>query len=142
MIDGDLIARKLVILKGYLEELEFFKDISLEEYKKDYVKKRAVERLLQLIVEVASDISSYVLVESGKAAPKDYYDSFVRAPEVGLLSQALVEKLIPSAGLRNRLVHEYGDVRDDIVFKSIPGALQDYTTFVSEVHAFLKASEQ
>lgn len=138
MIDGDLIARKLVTLKGYLEELEPFKDISFEEYKKDYVKKRAVERLLQLIVEVASDISSYVLVESGKAAPKDYYDSFIRAPEVGLLSADLAEKIAPSAGLRNRLVHEYGDVRDDIVFKSIPKALEHYTTFISEVNAFLK----
>jgi uncharacterized protein YutE (UPF0331/DUF86 family) len=139
VIDGDLIARKLIILKGYLEELEPFKDITFEEYKKDYVKKRAVERLLQLLVEVASDVSSYVLVESGKAAPKDYYDSFIRAPEVGLLSQALADKLAPSAGLRNRLVHEYGDVRDDIVLKSIPTALQHYTTFISEVNTFLKA---
>ncbi len=139
MIDSDLIARKLVILKGYVEELEPFKNVSLEEYKKDYVKKRAAERLVQLIVEVASDISAYVLVESGKAAPKDYYDSFIRAPEVGLVSQALADKLAPFAGLRNRLVHEYGDVRDDIVFKSIPTALRHYTTFISEANAFLKA---
>lgn len=138
MLKSDLIARKLVILKGYIEELEPFKGISFEEYKKDYVKRRAVERLLQLIVETASDITSYVLVESGKAAPKNYYDSFIRAPEVNLLSPELASKLAPSTGLRNRLVHEYGDVKDEIIFESVPEAIQHYTTFIFEVNDFSK----
>lgn len=138
MINKDLILSKLLKIKKYIQELKTFSNITFEEYKRDFIKKRAVERLILLLVEVATDINSYVIVEIGKNPPTDYYDSFIKAIEIGLISKQLGEKLAPSAGLRNRLVHEYDEIKDDIVHSSINDAIKLYTTFIKEVNDYLK----
>jgi len=138
LINKDLILSKLLKIKNYIQELKTFSNITFEEYKRDFIKKRAVERLILLLVEVATDINSYVIVEIGKNPPTDYYDSFIKAIEIGLISKQLGEKLAPSAGLRNRLVHEYDEIKDDIVFNSINEATKLYTTFIKEVNDYLK----
>ncbi|MHB8840377.1 MAG: type VII toxin-antitoxin system HepT family RNase toxin [Candidatus Aquicultor sp.] len=139
MLDTELIRRKLVSLQGYLKELKQLSDISFEEYERDFTKRRAIERLIQLIVETASDINAHVVTEETGTPPKDYYSSFVRAADSGLISRNLAERLAPSAGLRNRLVHEYEALRDEIVFESIQHAIIDYVDFVQEVENFLEA---
>jgi len=138
LINKDLILSKLLKIKKYIQELKTFSNITFEEYKRDFIKKRAVERLILLLVEVATDINSYVIVEIGKNPPTDYYDSFIKAIEIGLISKQLGEKLAPSAGLRNRLVHEYDEIKDDIVHSSINDAIKLYTTFIKEVNDYLK----
>lgn len=138
MINKDLILSKLLKIKNYIQELKTFSNITFEEYKRDFIKKRAVERLIFLLVEVATDINSYVIVEIGKNPPTDYYDSFIKAIEIGLISKQLGEKLAPSAGLRNRLVHEYDEIKDDIVYSSINDAIELYTTFIKEVNDYIK----
>lgn len=138
MINKDLILSKLLKIKKYIQELKTFSNITFEEYKRDFIKKRAVERLILLLVEVATDINSYVIVEIGKNPPTDYYDSFIKAIEIGLISKQLGEKLAPSAGLRNRLVHEYDEIKDDIVHSSINDAIELYTTFIKEVNDYIK----
>jgi uncharacterized protein YutE (UPF0331/DUF86 family) len=138
LINKDLILSKLLKIKKYIQELKTFSNITFEEYKRDFIKKRAVERLILLLVEVATDINSYVIVEIGKNPPADYYDSFIKAIEIGLISKQLGERLAPSAGLRNRLVHEYDEIKDDIVHSSINDAIELYTTFIKEVNDYLK----
>jgi len=138
LINKDIVLSKLLKIKNYIQELKALSGINFEEYKRDFIKKRAVERLILLLVEVATDINSYVIVEIGKNPPTDYYDSFIKAIEIGLISKQLGEKLAPSAGLRNRLVHEYDEIKDDIVFNSINEATKLYTTFIKEVNDYLK----
>jgi len=137
LINKDLVLSKLLKIKKYIQELKTFSNITFEEYKRDFIKKRAVERLILLLVEVATDINSYVIVEIGKNPPTDYYDSFIKAIEIGLISKQLGEKLAPLAGLRNRLVHEYDEIKDDIVFNSINEVIKLYTTFIKEVNNYL-----
>jgi len=50
--------------------------------------------------------------------PDDYFQSFIRAGELGFLSPGLAEKLAPSAGPRNRLVHEYDQIAHSIILKA------------------------
>jgi uncharacterized protein YutE (UPF0331/DUF86 family) len=138
LINKDIILRKLLKIKKYIQELKTFSNITFEEYKRDFIKKRAVERLILLLVEVATDINSYVIVEIGKNPPTDYYDSFIKAIEIDLISKQLGERLAPSAGLRNRLVHEYDEIKDDIVHSSINDAIELYTTCIKEVNDYLK----
>ncbi|MGB3345834.1 MAG: DUF86 domain-containing protein [Candidatus Humimicrobiia bacterium] len=138
MINKDIVLSKLLKIKNYIQELKTFSNITFEEYKRDFIKKRAVERLILLLAEVATDINSYVIVEIGKNPPTDYYDSFIKAIEIGLISKQLGEKLAPSAGLRNRLVHEYDEIKDDIVYSSIKEAIKLYTDFVKEVNYYIR----
>ena len=54
----------------------------------------------------------------------------------------LARKLAPSAGLRNRLVHEYDDIDSSQVFKAISFALQQYPLYVKQINNYLISLEQ
>ncbi|MDP2210658.1 MAG: DUF86 domain-containing protein [Candidatus Aquicultor sp.] len=140
MLNTDLVRRKLVSLQGYLKELQQLSGVTFEEYKADFTKRRAVERLIQLLVETASDINAHVALEVTGNPPTDYYTSFMRAADIGLIARELADKLAPSAGLRNRIVHEYEAIKDEIVYESIGQAVDQYIEFVRQVEAFLEKS--
>ena len=133
MTEQELIHRKLTKLIQYLNELKAIKDYTLEEYLDNYFIKRTTERLLQLIVEVATDINGHIIVEEGHNPPHNYYQSFIKLGQLNLINEELATKLAPSTGLRNRIVHEYEEINDQIVFESISTALELYKQYIKEI---------
>ena len=55
------------------------------------------------------------------------------AAQAGALPQELAERLAPSAGLRNVLVHEYVDVDLDQVVTAVALARTDYRSYVRAI---------
>ncbi|MBI5699571.1 DUF86 domain-containing protein [Candidatus Saganbacteria bacterium] len=137
MVDADLIRRKLSRLNMYLDRLRPISDKSFKEYQEDFYIKSTAERLIQLLVECASDINNHVVVESGKRPPEDYTSSFVRAAEAGLISRDLAEKIKGAGGMRNIIVHEYMEIDDEKVYRILPLALKDFKEYLKQVSAFL-----
>ena len=126
MVDTDLIRRKLARLSMYLASLEPISKSSWTTYLKEDYLRFSAERLIQLIVECATDINNHVVVAKGRRPPEDYRSSFVHAAEVGLITVKLAQKIQGSAGMRNILVHEYLEIDNKLVFKTIPLALRHY----------------
>ncbi|MBI5400376.1 DUF86 domain-containing protein [Candidatus Saganbacteria bacterium] len=137
MVDQELVRRKLSRLNMYLDKLEPIIKRSLNEYLSDFYLKSSAERMIQLIVECASDINSHVVVESGNRPPEDYTSSFIRASEVGLIKRDLADRIKGSGGMRNILVHEYMDIDDEKVYKTLPIVLSDYKEYISQVDDYL-----
>lgn len=142
MIDIDLIRRKLSRLNMYLEKLNPISQKSLEEYKSDFYLKSSAERLIQLIVECASDINNHVVIETANRPPEDYSISFVKAAQAGLISHELAEKIKGSAGMRNILVHEYMEIDDKKVYDAIPLAIKGYKEYINQVEKFVERLEK
>ena len=142
MIDADLIRRKLARLNMYLDKLAPIASKSFNEYLADFYHKSSAERLIQLIVECASDVNNHVVVESGQRPPEDYTSSFVRAAEVGLIKRDLAEKIKGSGGMRNIIVHEYMDIDDEKVYKTLPIAVADYKEYIKQADAYLDKTEK
>ncbi len=65
--------------------------------------------------------------------PDDYYQSFIRAGELAAISADLAQKLAPSAGLRNRLVHEYDMLEHSLVLAAVRMAEESYPHYVKQV---------
>lgn len=137
MVDADLIRRKLSRLNMYLDRLRPIAEKSLKEYREDFYLKSTAERLIQLLVECASDINNHVVVESGKRPPEDYTSSFIRAAEVGLIDRELAERIKGAGGMRNIIVHEYMEIDDEKVHKILPLALKEFKEYLKQVAAFL-----
>ena len=57
--------------------------------------------------------------------------------DLGILPRELALSLAPSAGLRNRLVHEYESLDDAKVLASIGALLAQYPHYVQAVESFL-----
>ena len=137
MIDKRLLKRKLSKLREYLKELQPFIRISLQDYLNDYKNKRTVERDIQLIVECATDINSHILVETKEIPPRDYYTSFTELTKLHVLPHEFGLSLAETAGLRNRIVREYEEIKDEIVYGNIEKVLNLYQKYIELILKYL-----
>ncbi len=130
----DVLARKLSRLRIYLRDLRPHRGRSADDVEADPYE---VERLLELVVQVAVDILNHELAERG-IIPESYRDSFVEAGRQGIVPQDLADTLALSAGLRNVLVHAYEEIDYGLVASSIPRALDDLGEFLEVLTARLE----
>ncbi len=133
-----LVMEKLNTMKKYIDELETVSTISLEEFEKDVWKRYAIERLLQLIIDLAIDINNLILNYLKKPTSKDYFNTFIELGEAGVLPPDFAVSMAPSTGMRNRLVHQYESINPQIVFEAIPKTINGYRDYVKLIHKYVK----
>lgn len=121
----EVMARKLKRLDAYLAALEPHRGRSAAEIRTDPYE---VERLLELLVQVAVDIVAHLLAEQG-VTPATYREVFEEAGRHGLIPEDLAGRLADAAGMRNVLVHLYEEIDYEIVAASIDRAADDFREF-------------
>lgn len=139
MIQQEIIRNKLQLLMGYLCELREFIEFTYEEYVSSNKNRRTVERLIELIVECGSDISGDILSLFNGTSPESYYKSFSLLGEKGIIEENYSKKLAKYGGLRNRIIHEYGSYKDEIVYSQIKPLYTDFKHFYQEIDNYLKS---
>lgn len=138
MIEIEIINQKMQLLLGYIDELDEFVFIDFDEYINSKKNKRTVERLIELVVECGSDISGYILSISNGTVPESYYKSFSLLGEKGIIDKELANKIAKYGGLRNRIIHEYGSYKDEIVFAQIKPLYESFQNFYKEMEKYLR----
>lgn len=98
----------------------------------------AAERLLLLLVELAAGINAHVAATLLGRTGTTYAASFRAAADAGLLGPDLAHRLASAAGLRNLLVHRYGEVDADRVAASMPQAAMDFAAYAESVAGWLR----
>jgi uncharacterized protein YutE (UPF0331/DUF86 family) len=136
-IEVEIVKRKLSRIAENLKALEPIKNMKKDQYIKDLYKRKATKKLLQELIEAAIDINIHIIVQSGNPVPDDYYESFIKAGELKIISSNLAEKLAPSAGLRNRLVHEYDRIEHSMVLKAVKMAEELYPKYIKEIDDYI-----
>jgi len=136
-LDVQVIKRKLALIVQNLKALEPIVEMSAAEYSADIYRRKATERLLQELIEAAIDINIHIVAATGNPPPDDYYESFIKAGELKILSLQLAEKIAPSAGLRNRLVHEYNGLDHTMVLRSVKMAQELYPHYIKEINDYI-----
>ena len=136
-VDKEIIRRKLAIIVENLKTLIAIRNMTIDEYIEDVYRRKATERLLQELIEAAIDINTHVIVQTGNTAPDDYYESFIKVRKLKIISADLAEKLAPSAGLRNRLVHEYDLLEHSMVLEAVKMAAELYPEYVKEIEDYI-----
>ncbi|MBI2552373.1 DUF86 domain-containing protein [Candidatus Uhrbacteria bacterium] len=137
MIDREFVEQKLKLIKADLEELRREKPPHWEVFLEDSRTRHVTEHLLEHIVNRAIDINSHLLVESGKAPPDTYEDSFLKLAEFGVLTAKFAGEVAKSAGLRNRLIHEYDGIRYDVLYDAISDAVREYPQYIEAITKFI-----
>lgn len=138
MHDNTVECMKLgVLLKYYKEFIQMTDSLEFENYTVDIIKRRSIEREIQLIVECATDINNMILKKLKAGPAKDYFNSFIDLAENYVLEMDFALMIAPSTGLRNILVHEYQDINDEIVFKSIHFVKEYYLQYIDKISSYL-----
>jgi len=90
---------------------------------------------LQQAIQGCIDIGSHIISSEDWGAPGSLSDIFYRLEEHGILQPDLVEKIIPMAGFRNLIVHQYQDVDYVIVYQLYQNRLKDIEAFLDAVES-------
>ena len=136
-LDRSMLQTRIKLMMKYLDRLQRMKNTTLDDYNSDFDQQLIVERLLQLLVEAASDINTSLLTEIYGITPSTYFDSFIEAGEQNIIDPQLAKTIAQSAGLRNRLVHQYEEIDNVIVFRSIQFALDQFSTYLRQITNYL-----
>lgn len=142
MLRREFVERKLQLIAEELGRLSDFRDVSYDALVADPVRLAAVERMLERIVLRAIDINEHLIgaLATGaeqKSTRLSYRETFLKLADYDVIPAAFAERIAPSAGLRNILVHEYNDVDHRIVHAAIRTALADYTAYVEAIQGWL-----
>lgn len=132
-LDWRSVERKLTRMRRLVEQLVDLGPFDRRRFDAEPVATLAAERILSLLVDLAFATNSHVAVSILKQAPDSYRESFLLAAEAGVIDRSLAEALVPSAGMRNALVHAYLDVDYDKVGIAIAAAPDLFREYVRQV---------
>lgn len=110
MVDAESVFAKLARLDSLLGVLDEARARGKDALVSDVHFQLEVERALQVSVQVAIDIGAHLVSELGLRPPSDYRGVFLSLAGDGMIDAELAERLGDAAGLRNLLVHDYGEV--------------------------------
>ena len=132
------LRRKLSRMVEDLSRLKPLAGLSADDWRADIMRRDAGERRLQTCIEAALGVNAHLLVSLGHPAPADGYQSFLDlADRTGIIPRDLATKLAPSAGLRNRLVHQYDKLDDDLLLQGLRDAVARYPDYIERVSAHI-----
>jgi uncharacterized protein YutE (UPF0331/DUF86 family) len=140
MIDVELVTRKMVLITADLQALVPLAHRPLEDYIASPTDEVLVERYLERIIGRMIDINYHLITEAGHPPPRDYFDSFTQLARIGVLPHAFATQIAASAGLRNRLVHEYDEIDPVRVYAGLQAAARDVPEYLVQVERYLQRS--
>ena len=110
---------------------------NLDAYLASPTDQPVTERYLERLIGRMIDINYHLLTESGQPPPPDYHASFVRLADMGALDREFALRIALSAGLRNRIAHEYDDLDPTKMFAALQSAVVDVPRYLAGVNDFV-----
>ncbi len=144
MVDKDFINEKLNLITRDIERLKIFSGLAFNEIAKDYIKYSALKNIFMEMIGRAIDINEHIIVELADAKmeiPKSYRETFLALSEIGILPEKFAEEISKSAGFRNAIVHEYNNLDNGIVYKTVDEAIAQYKEYCRRINQFLKIKQ-
>ena len=135
MLNG-IITRKLQSLDEVLAELRSLGQVDTTQLNNDWRTQRAVERDLQVLVEIVIDVCQRLISVTGQSPASSGVEAIQRCIQFGALSDnQIYYKMV---GLRNFIVHRYEHIDITILVDTINNRLPDFEQFRDEILAYVQ----
>lgn len=140
--DAIALEERLVFLDSELKNfMEKYHAITWEEYQKDDMKRKVLERVCEILINAAIDISRIILAASKKPLPHSYDEILLNAA-LNLSFNGENAKIFSQfAPLRNILAHQYLDYSWKEIKPFLESAPLIFSTFIDSARKFLEANE-
>ena len=129
MVDVALVLRKLASLDDYRKQIAEFSSVTVDDYRGDWKVQRIVERTLQMMIELCTDIAGHIIADQALRTPETYADTFRVLGEAGILTTEQMTVMEKMAKFRNVVVHQYEAVDAEIVALILRKHLDDFKLF-------------
>ena len=140
MYTDDVVAGRLKLLAEYTDELCEYQTqaSSFQIYRDNKMLRRAVERTLQVSVEICLDIGRRLIALEGFRYPEDNQDVFQVLREEKVVPADLLPTLREMARFRNLIVHDYARIDDARVYGILKKRLGDFDAFAEAIRVYLE----
>lgn len=109
--------------------------LTTDALEQSWVLRRAVERDLQIAVEIVIDVCHRLIALAGLSPPTNSREAVETCHRLGALSESVpYTRMI---GFRNLVVHRYEFVELSILVDIVNQHLEDFETFRREVEAYV-----
>jgi uncharacterized protein YutE (UPF0331/DUF86 family) len=135
MING-VILQKLQTLDETLTEVRSLGQVNVTLLNSDWRTRRAVERDLQVLVEIVIDICQRLISLAGQTPAATGVDAIERCIQLGALSDN--EAYRQMVRFRNYIVHRYERVDAAVLVDVVNQRLPDFEQFRTEVLAYVQ----
>jgi len=85
------------------------------------LEQNGILHVLQVLVESAIGKTKHLLKAAGQEIPVSAYDAFVSLAAIGQIQHQQLDDWNRAVGLRNRIVHDYMNMRMDAVLELVRG---------------------
>ncbi|TEB05678.1 hypothetical protein Psch_02719 [Pelotomaculum schinkii] len=137
-INEDKVRKLSHELKKALTRLKALSSLPKEEFVSDPDKIGSAKYHFLVAIEAAIDLCNHIITKNNYRPPEDYADTFRVMGEAEIFNGAFVKDLVSMAKFRNRLVHIYWEVDDELLYKILTTNLSDIERFLKELGAQLK----
>ena len=133
MVEPEVIENRTRKLQGFLEKLSQLAKTNKQDFLSDFRNTESAKYLLQVSVECCLDIANHIIASEKFRSPTDYADSFRVLHEQSLVPDDLIGSLEEMAKFRNRLVHIYWEIDEDLIYEIIQNNLNDFSRFIQAI---------
>jgi uncharacterized protein YutE (UPF0331/DUF86 family) len=133
MINKDTIKAKLNILRENLLNIRGILEMSDGKIQAEKISLSAMERYFQLMVDAAVGINEHIISEEDLQIPSDYFGTFSILGKADILPYDFTQKIAPSVGLRNQLVHQYEKIDSLKVIQDIRANIHQYDEYLGYI---------
>jgi len=120
-----------------LHRLNELSELNKKEFISDPHKIASAKYFLIVAIEGAIDICNHLISFNKLRAPEDYADTFRIIGDSGVFPSKFVKKLEEMARFRNRLVHIYWEVDDELIYNIICEDIDDIEEFIEKLTEYL-----
>ena len=137
-INEDKVRKLSHELRKALTRLNVLSSLSQEDFINDPDKVGSAKYHFLVAIEAAIDLCNHIITKNNYRPPEDYADTFRVMGEAKIFDGDFVKDLVGMAKFRNRLVHIYWEVDDELLYKILKTDLGDIERFLEELGAVLK----
>jgi uncharacterized protein YutE (UPF0331/DUF86 family) len=138
-IDRERIIQKAAFIK---EQTAALRSLAAQRSKAAILGDRwvikGIKYSLQTAIEACIDLAYHICAKRLSQAPVESRDAFKRLAAAGIISEAELLQYSAMVGFRNRVVHGYQEVADELVYGMLGDDLNDLDAFADRALSLLE----
>ncbi|MBI4125288.1 MAG: DUF86 domain-containing protein [Deltaproteobacteria bacterium] len=138
MVDQTLIERKFTLLRQKRMVIEGYSIPSLRAFRENQMAQKAVEKMLQEMIEICMDVGKHIIADENFRIPEDGKAIFTVLGEQSVLTKETAEMMQKMVGFRNIVVHLYETTDVETVYTIYTKHLSDFDLFSKKILGYLK----
>lgn len=133
MVDRDILWSKISSMQKHANRIKAKRNVGLQDFLQDLDRQESVLFNLQMAIQNCIDLAAHIVAEEGLGVAGSTNELLYLLEEQGYIGQDITERMIRAVGFRNLIVHEYGKLDLEMVFRVSHEDVEDLERFCREL---------